>query len=472
MFSPSLFSQQIVSENYVTTITKDDLFATAPLPYLNYDANVYIVTYTSVDAKGAPDTLSGLLIKPDTTGINFPYAISFHGSADCKTCVPTNPDYLDAALDGFISASIGMIVMIPDYVGMGTGRGVQTYLHAGTFFSAADDMLKAVKAKNYSNSSKLFLFGFSQGGYGSMATQKLMQEKYGASFVTAAAHIAGIYNLSSFIREGILNNNPLPYDFVTYITVIIGFNEQYHYFDTLSEFFKPDYADIIKLYYDDDADWITVDDSLHNKMVAEFGSSLLRNILLDNIYDSIQNNPDYIVNKNIRENNVCNWIPESPTRLYYCFGDSNVLYENSVMCLDSMYALGADPNIVRGDTMDTPDDILDHHGCSFSAYPAAWLFMLPYLEDDNNESVASIEFENNYKMYPNPAQSKITIESKKKSVSNISIIDLCGRSVLSTDNQNGRTIVLDVSNIEVGAYILRVKDNNGVINYTKLIIQR
>ena len=47
-------------------------------------------------------------------------------------------------------------------------------------------------------------------------------------------------------------------------------------------------------------------------------------------YDDIVTDPEHPLNQDLRDNDVYDWIPLAPVRLFYCGGDERVPYENSI----------------------------------------------------------------------------------------------------------------------------------------------
>jgi dienelactone hydrolase len=113
-----------------------------------------------------------------------------------------------------VFAASGYIVVAPNYVGYDISTlGYHPYLDA---VQQSDDLIDALKAArsalpasaapNTTDGGKLFLTGYSQGGYVAMATHRAMQAAGMA--VTAAAPLSGPYTLSAFadaIFEGEVN---------------------------------------------------------------------------------------------------------------------------------------------------------------------------------------------------------------------------------------------------------------------------
>ena len=94
-------------------------------------------------------------------------------------------------------ASRGYIVVAPNYVGYGTSTlGYHPYLNADQqskdmidALAAARSALPVASESSTTASAKLFITGYSQGGYVAMATHRAMQAAGVA--VTAAATLSG-----------------------------------------------------------------------------------------------------------------------------------------------------------------------------------------------------------------------------------------------------------------------------------------
>lgn len=73
------------------------------------------------------------------------------------------------------------------------------------------------------------------------------------------------------------------------------------------------------------------------------------------------------------------------------------------------------------------------------------------------DATASVEdaFASNFKIYPNPAEDFITIESKNSSINSIEIFDLLGKSIYSKMKPSNN--VIDVSDFSKGVYLLKLE---------------
>lgn len=105
---------------------------------------------------------------PDDLKFTYPKLIYQHGTSDCKKCIPSSYGVNggEEGQLGLLFAGLGYVSILPDYVGMGEGRGFQTYVHDATTVSATKDMLAACESWTTQNgvftNDQLFITGYSQ----------------------------------------------------------------------------------------------------------------------------------------------------------------------------------------------------------------------------------------------------------------------------------------------------------------------
>ena len=75
--------------------------------------------------------------------------------------------------------------------------------------------------------------------------------------------------------------------------------------------------------------------------------------------------------------------------------------------------------------------------------------------------VAERILKDEFKTYPNPAKSKITIRNNLI-ISEYQIINSQGQSVIHQNNMNVSNLTVDVSSFEAGLYIVKIKDKSGI----------
>jgi len=136
---------------------------------------LYRVTYNSVvpERGNKPIVATGLIAVPDIAGASFPMVSYQHGTVYEKTQVPSFPDQSpETQLMLAQFGGQGYIVIGADYFGMGSSTEPEGYMVKASHQQATYDMLmasRAVLAHLKLQSPKLFIAGWSQGGFVTMA---------------------------------------------------------------------------------------------------------------------------------------------------------------------------------------------------------------------------------------------------------------------------------------------------------------
>ena len=136
---------------------------------------LYRVTYPSVipERNNRPTVATGLVAIPEVAGTTLPMVSYQHGTVYGKQQVPSFPDQspeTQLAIAQF--AGQGYVVIGADYFGMGLSTEPEGYMVKESHQQATQDMIKAsraVLAQMGLSASDLFLAGWSQGGYVTMA---------------------------------------------------------------------------------------------------------------------------------------------------------------------------------------------------------------------------------------------------------------------------------------------------------------
>jgi predicted esterase len=173
--------------------------------------DVHQIRYNTLDPAGQPTTASGALMIP--TGTNAactgarPIVVYAHGTSAEKSyniANLSNPDNAEGLLIAATFAAQGYIVVAPNYAGFDTSTlPYHPYLHAEQQAKDTSDALTAARsalptstAPTVTDSGRLFITGYSQGGFVAMATHRLLQTNGVA--VTASAPMSGPYALAAF----------------------------------------------------------------------------------------------------------------------------------------------------------------------------------------------------------------------------------------------------------------------------------
>jgi hypothetical protein len=168
----------------------------------------YYMKYATVGGKGEATDATGAIMVPSGSAPgcsgSHPVVLYAHGTTTDKSYNMANlRDNSEAALVAAMFAAQGFIVVAPNYAGYDVSSlPYHPYLNAE---QQADDMIDALRAARKAfpsiaaqDSGKLFVTGYSEGGYVAMATQRAMQSSaYSSEFtVTALAGMSGPYALT------------------------------------------------------------------------------------------------------------------------------------------------------------------------------------------------------------------------------------------------------------------------------------
>lgn len=194
---------------------------------------LYRISYPSVvpEQGNRPITATGLLAIPDTGGTRFPLVSYQHGTVYGKTEVPSQPDNsgeTQIMLAQF--AGQGYVMIGADYFGMGTSSEPEGYMVKASHQQATFDMLtsaRAVLADMKIETPKLFLSGWSQGGFVTMAFLEKL-EAAGVP-VTAAATASAPVDVGVVLRGFLDFPRPNDASWVTTLFILSAFSFEHYY---------------------------------------------------------------------------------------------------------------------------------------------------------------------------------------------------------------------------------------------------
>jgi predicted esterase len=173
--------------------------------------DVHHVQYNTVDPTGAATTASAAMMIP--TGSDpvcqgpRPIVLYAHGTAAQRSlnlAAVTNEDNLEGLFAATVFTTQGYVLIAPNYTGYDmSALTYNPYLNADQeskdmvdALTAARSALPISSAPSVTDSGKLFVTGYSQGGHVAMATHKALQEAGAA--ITASAPMSGPYAVAAF----------------------------------------------------------------------------------------------------------------------------------------------------------------------------------------------------------------------------------------------------------------------------------
>ena len=438
-----------------------------------YGVDLYKVRYMTPDTEGNDHIASGLLCIPNDPTFTYPMAIYQHGTVADRDDVPSN------LMGGFqlamVFSAFGYVVCAPDYIGLGDSPGVHPYVHAQTEASAAIDMLRVARELDDDDSfaglalnDQLFISGYSQGGHAAMAAHRELETNLSNEFtVTAAAPMSGPYSISEKMIDFTLGEEE--YGTVAYLAWSnIGFKRAYP--ELLKDFeledvFKAEYLGDILEFESEAIDLWELNDRLIATLVATVGSSVPKNMLKDEVLNSILTDPDYPLSVALADNDTYDWAPQAPTNLYYCEGDDQVTFENAILASQVMNDNGAaEVNAVRLDKDASPED---HGGCVFPAALSAVSFFGTFQELlSSNEAVS---FDPNSKVYYANNHLNVNIPNERTGDYNlITIYNQTGMKVWEQIAQKGLSSY-NIGHLTDGMYVVTLRDSDQLYKTEKLI---
>ena len=219
-------------------------------------ATCYKLTYGTPDVSGKIINASGLVCLPTAKAGGRPVISIQHGTIFQDSEAPSSMlTSADAAI-GAVFAGLGYISVLPDFIGYGDSTAeLHPYVHASTLASATVDMNRAARKFlalpniNMATNGQLFLTGYSEGGYATLATQRLMQQSLAAEFqVTASEPGAGPYDMTTTTRTILSSPTQSQPAFAGFF--MKAYDSIYNTPSQLTHYFTATYADIVNTHFD------------------------------------------------------------------------------------------------------------------------------------------------------------------------------------------------------------------------------
>ncbi len=312
---------------------------------LVYNVKAVKIAYMTPDPAGKLVNATGAVYIPETTG-EFPIISFQHGTQTQRYLVPSmGAGSSDAGLAGAVAASMGYICVAADYLGLGESYIVPSYLLAENSATTVIDMLRAalsyLSSQGVLTDGSLYLTGYSQGGYVTMATHHEMEKNYSDEFqVTAAAPLAGPYDLQATV-DTIFSRGT--YKRPILMAYLMNSYNHYYGWNRLSEIFQEPYASEIPDYFDGSQMMNTISLGLPTS---------LDELLLENFIGDYQSGAETDIQDALQANSLLNYVPAAPVLLIHGDQDETVPYTVSSAAKDYYESQGktnVELTMVEGD---------------------------------------------------------------------------------------------------------------------------
>jgi len=314
-----------------------------------YSVTSYRLEYLTSDANGQLVRASGLVSVPDkAAGAKSPVLSYQHGTIFRDAEAPSN--HAVASEVAVVMASLGYIVVAPDYVGYGASLGTpHPYLLAAPSAAAVVDFLTAARTwrrmNGVTDNGQLFLTGYSEGGYTTMAAHRALQAGNASDLQQLRMVVpgAGPYDVQATL-DGLL-------DLVRDEQPVLGALLSPGLLRYLGSSVRDELRRVmLRFLIPGDAD-VTFDTEFIDHYLADDAQAIAR---LSSVHD---------------------WKPELPVRLFHGRDDRTVPYASSLSALQTMQARGASDRVSLTDCPAVPSS---HIGC----VPSFLAFLLARLSEE------------------------------------------------------------------------------------------
>lgn len=276
-----------------------------------HGVKLYRIHYTSVvpEQSNRPVRVSGLVAVPEGASNRKSPLLSYqHGTVYGKDEVPSQPEKSpETQLMLAQFAGQGYVVIGADYFGMGQSDEPEGYMVKASHQQATVDMLvasRALLANLKVELSALFLAGWSQGGFVTMAMLERLEQM--GETVTATATASAPLDLSAMLN-GIFNY-PRPIDAAWLNSIIIlsafSFERYYNVPGLARSVIKDDYYEIaLKAYLRQSVNFADIPTDLHQLVRKDYFNP---HFLSVSPYGQLMAN-----------SSVYRWVYQTPVRNYY-----------------------------------------------------------------------------------------------------------------------------------------------------------
>lgn len=295
-----------------------------------HSAQLYKIQYHTTAPDGSMTNASGLVAMPAMPKKNISIVSFHHGTRVTRTDVPSTFEMSYKVYPAIFTNSGGHMLVMPDYLGLGDNDlALHPYVHAETLASSSIDMIIAAKelAKklNYPINDKLFLAGYSEGGFTTMVTYKTMLKDYKDIQITAVAPGSAPYDWLETVR--FITQNPGPRA-TLYLAYFFYSMQTYHqYWNGLDVIFKKPYNTLIPVLLDGK--------HLINEILLALPSDP-RAIMQDDFYDSIIDGSNPYTMHLVKNLNHYNFRATAPLMLIGSKGDLDLPYHGAEIAYENL----------------------------------------------------------------------------------------------------------------------------------------
>ena len=305
------------------------------------DVNVYRITYKTT-INGNEIEASGLVCTPVNPG-KYPVLCFQNGTNTVNAYAPSNFPINTTYQMVEIVASMGFVVVIPDYPGFGASAQIaHPYLIVEPTITSIVDMLFAVKelAKSeipgISLLNEYYLIGYSQGGWATMALHKSIELNYSDEFnLKGSVCGAGPYDIK-FLFQSMINATTYPMP--VYLGYIVYAYSVYNQFtNPVTDILNEPYASRLNSLYTGSVDFDHINNQLTTSMTGLITADFLSGFASSSKYSSVR--------EALAKNSIVPWHTFIPLFMLHGGNDTQVNPAVTTYFYDAMIAAGTSSEI-------------------------------------------------------------------------------------------------------------------------------
>jgi pimeloyl-ACP methyl ester carboxylesterase len=350
---PEIVPEVLVDADMIASKSKEDIASfvkTTGLPFpaseIKYDVSVYRITYKTT-FKDAAIVASALVMLPDTQ--DDLAMLSFqHGTIAANSEAPSLTSSSASIMNFYgAMATVGFVGVAPDLIGFGASSSIlHPYYIEKPTADAITDCLKAARELALVNgrrfNGRLFLAGYSQGGYATMAAHKSIEQNGLENFdLIASFPSSGGYDVKgvqAYFFKQTTYSEPF---YIAYVAQ--AYKTHLGWTQPLTDLFNEPYASKIPGLFNGQNTSGQINTALTTNISDLIQADILVKIDTDPKYDYI--------NDAFEENSLTDWTPKIKMYMYHGDLDITVPYQNSVDVYNKFIQNGASPQVVTFTTL-------------------------------------------------------------------------------------------------------------------------